>query len=48
MFHVICLLAFTLIALALALCAIWFGVGVTLCAYVLVACVALYKLNPRR
>ena len=48
MFHVVCLGAFALIVFALALCAIWFGVGVTLFAYVLVACVALYKLNPRR
>lgn len=46
MFAVICILGFTLIALVLALCAIWFGVGTTLCAYVVVACFALYKLNP--
>lgn len=46
MFHLICLLVFLLIAGLLALCAIWFGVIPTVCAYVVVSLFALYKLTP--
>lgn len=48
MFSVICLIVFFMVAGALALCATWFGPIGTLCAYVLVACVALWRINPRR
>jgi hypothetical protein len=48
MFAVICFLVFFMVAGALALCAVWLGPIGTLCAYVLVACVALWCINPRR
>lgn len=48
MFYLICFVAFFMVAGALALCATWFGPIGTLCAYVLVAGVALWCINPRR
>lgn len=48
MFHVICILVFFMVAGALALCATWFGPVGTLIAYIVVAGVALWRINPRR